>query len=160
MLYTTHPSPLGDLLIAGPERDVLAWISMPGQKGGAGVAAGWRRDDEAFRAATEQLDAYFAGDLKDFDLAHATSGTEFRKRIWATLDEIPYGSTVTYGQLAEMAGVDRRAVRAVGGAVGSNPLTVVHPCHRVVGANGSLTGFAGGLDRKRVLLALEGVPLP
>ncbi|THA23859.1 methylated-DNA--[protein]-cysteine S-methyltransferase [Streptomyces sp. RKND-216] len=161
MLYTTHPTPLGDLLLAGPERGVLAWISMPGQKGGAVVGTGWRRDDEAFRDAQEQFDAYFAGDLKEFDLVHATAGTVFRERVWAALDEIPYGSTVSYGALADMAGVDRRAVRAVGGAVGSNPLTVVHPCHRVVGASGSLTGFAGGLDRKRTLLTLEGaLPAP
>ena len=159
MLYTTHPTPIGELLLAGPERGVLAWISMPGQKGGARVGADWRRDDEAFGDAQEQFDAYFAGDLKEFDLRHATCGTPFRERIWAALDDIPYGSTVTYGALAEMAGVDRRAVRAVGGAVGSNPLTVVHPCHRVVGANGTLTGFAGGLDRKRTLLTLEGVLL-
>jgi methylated-DNA-[protein]-cysteine S-methyltransferase len=160
MLYTTHPTPLGDLLIAGPERGALAWISMPGQKGGATVGPDWRRDEDAFPEALEQFDAYFAGDLKEFDLRHATRGTAFRERIWAALDEIPYGSTVTYGQLAAMAGLDRRAVRAVGGAVGSNPLTVVHPCHRVIGANGTLTGFAGGLDRKRTLLALEGVLLP
>jgi methylated-DNA-[protein]-cysteine S-methyltransferase len=160
MLYTTHPTPLGDLLIAGPERGVLAWISMPGQKGGATVGPDWRRDDDAFHETQEQFDAYFAGDLKEFDLTHATRGTAFRERIWAALDDIPYGSTVTYGQLAAMAGLDRRAVRAVGGAVGSNPLTVVHPCHRVIGASGALTGFAGGLDRKRTLLSLEGVLLP
>jgi methylated-DNA-[protein]-cysteine S-methyltransferase len=160
MLYTTHPTPLGELLLAGPERGVLAWISMPGQRGGASVGPDWSRDDDAYRDAQEQFDAYFAGDLKEFDLAHATRGTEFRMRIWAALGDIPYGATVTYGQLAEMAGVDRRAVRAVGGAVGSNPLTVVQPCHRVVGANGTLTGFAGGLDRKRTLLTLEGVLLP
>ena len=160
MLYTTHPTALGELLFAGPERGVLAWISMPGQKGGAAVGPGWVRDDDAYRDAQEQFDAYFAGELKDFDLVHATSGTAFRERVWAALDDIPYGSTVTYGQLAGMAGVDRRAVRAVGGAVGANPLTVLHPCHRVVGANGTLTGFAGGLDRKRALLTLEGVPVP
>lgn len=156
MLYSTHPTPLGELLFAGPERGVLAWVSMPGQKGGATVGPGWVRDDDAHRDAQEQFDAYFAGNLKEFDLAHATRGTEFRERVWAALDDIPYGTTVTYTQLAEMAGVDRRAVRAVGGAVGANPLTVVHPCHRVVGVNGSLTGFAGGLPRKRTLLTLEG----
>lgn len=157
MLYTTHPTPLGELLFAGPERGALAYVSMPGQKGGATVRPGWCRDDGAFAGAAEQFDAYFAGDLKEFDLRFATTGTDFRERIWTVLDEIPYGSTVTYGQLAAMAGMDPRAVRAVGGAVGANPLTVVHPCHRVIGANGSLTGYAGGLDRKRLLLTLEGV---
>ncbi|WP_272893105.1 methylated-DNA--[protein]-cysteine S-methyltransferase [Streptomyces sp. JJ36] len=157
MLYTTHPSPLGELLLAGPERGALAFVSVPGQKGGATVGPDWRRDDAAFPAAAEQFDAYFAGGLAEFDLTPATRGTPFRERVWAALDEIPYGTTVTYGQLAAAAGLDRRAVRAVGGAVGANPLTVVHPCHRVVGADGSLTGYAGGLDRKRLLLTLEGV---
>lgn len=159
MLYALHPSPLGDLLLAGPEPGTLASVSVPGQKGGATVRPEWRRDDGAFTDATEQFDAYFAGDLKDFDLRFATTGTDFRERVWAALDEIPYGATVTYGRLAAMAGLDPRAVRAVGGAVGSNPLTVIHPCHRVLGANGSLTGYAGGLDRKRLLLTLEGVLL-
>lgn len=157
MLYTTHPSPLGELLISGPERGAVAAITVPGQKRALPVQPHWRRDDDAFGAVTEQLDAYFAGELREFDLTLATRGTDFRERVWAALDEIPYGSTVTYGALAAMAGVDPRAVRAVGGAVGSNPLTVVHPCHRVIGANGSLTGYAGGLDRKRQLLTLEGV---
>ncbi|MFR9675607.1 methylated-DNA--[protein]-cysteine S-methyltransferase [Streptomyces sp. TR06-5] len=160
MLYTTHPSPLGELLLAGPEREVLALVSVPGQKGAPTVGPGWRRDDEAHRGAREQFDAYFAGELREFDLRHVTRGTAFRERVWAALDRIPYGTTATYGQVARMAGVDPRAARAVGGAVGANPLTVVHPCHRVVGADGSLTGFAGGLARKRTLLALEGVSLP
>ncbi|WP_311203373.1 methylated-DNA--[protein]-cysteine S-methyltransferase [Streptomyces gossypii] len=157
MLYATHPSPLGELLVAGPEPGAVASITVPGQKRGATVQPDWRRDDGAFSAVAEQLDAYFAGDLKEFDLTLATRGTDFRERVWAALDEIPYGSTVTYGGLAAMAGLDPRAVRAVGGAVGSNPLTVVHPCHRVIGADGTLTGYAGGLDRKRQLLTLEGV---
>ncbi|WP_107401926.1 methylated-DNA--[protein]-cysteine S-methyltransferase [Streptomyces oceani] len=156
MLYTTHPSPLGELLLSGPEPGTLASVSMPEQKGGATVGGHWRRDDTAFGAAVDQFDAYFAGDLKEFDLRFATGGSPFREAVWAALDEIPYGSTVTYGRLAAMAGLDPRAVRAVGGAVGANPLAVVHPCHRVVGANGSLTGYAGGLDRKRRLLSLEG----
>lgn len=164
MLYTTHPSLLGELLIAGPEPGVLASITVPGQKGGAHIQPDWARDDTAFTAATVQLDAYFAGDLKDFDLHLAPHGTDFRRRIWAQLARIPYGSTVTYGELAAMAGAPPASVRAVGGAVGANPLTVVLPCHRVIGAGGSLTGYAGGLDRKRQLLTLEGVlgqpPLP
>ncbi|GAA2450013.1 methylated-DNA--[protein]-cysteine S-methyltransferase [Streptomyces macrosporus] len=156
-LYTIHPSPLGDLLIAGPEPGALSSITVPGQKGGARVLPDWRRDDAAFAEATRQLDAYFAGEAKEFDLTLATRGSEFRERVWAALDRIPYGSTVTYGELTAMAGLEPRSVRAVGGAVGSNPLMVVRPCHRVIGANGSLTGYAGGLDRKRHLLALEGV---
>ncbi|MGK5529994.1 methylated-DNA--[protein]-cysteine S-methyltransferase [Streptomyces sp. URMC 129] len=157
MLYTTHPSPLGDLLIAGPEPGTLASVTVPGQKGGATIGADWRRDDAAFTAATRQLDAYFAGELKEFAIPLAPRGSEFRIRIWAALDRVAYGSTVTYGQLAALAGLSPRAVRAVGGAVGANPLTVIRPCHRVIGADGSLTGYAGGLPRKRHLLTLEGV---
>lgn len=155
--YTTHPSPLGELLLAGDEPGTLASVTVPGQKGGARIGTGWRREDGAFREATRQLDAYFAGELTAFGLPLAASGSEFRRRVWAALDRIGYGETVTYGELAAMAGVPPRAVRAVGGAVGANPLTVVRPCHRVIGADGSLTGYAGGLARKRQLLTLEGV---
>jgi methylated-DNA-[protein]-cysteine S-methyltransferase len=157
MLYTTHPSPLGELLLAGPEPGVLASVSVPGQKGGARVEPGWRRDPTAFAGPARQLDAYFAGELTEFTIPLAPRGSAFRERVWAALDRIAYGTTVSYGELAGMAGLPRRSVRAVGGAVGANPLTVIRPCHRVMGANGSLTGYAGGLDRKRRLLTLEGV---
>ncbi|MGP4111225.1 methylated-DNA--[protein]-cysteine S-methyltransferase [Streptomyces sp. 4N509B] len=156
-LYTTHPSPLGELLLAAPEPGTLASVTVPGQKGGARVAAGWRRDPAAFGEAVRQLDAYFAGELREFTLPLAARGSDFRERVWAALDRVPYGRTLTYGELAALAGLPARSARAVGGAVGANPLTVVRPCHRVVGANGALTGYAGGLDRKRRLLALEGV---
>ena len=157
MRYTTHPSPLGELLIAGPERDVLGSLSVPGQKYAPAVGADWVRDDSAFRAATDQLDAYFAGELREFTLRYAVRASDFRTAVWAAIDRIPYGVTVTYGQLATMAGESPRAVRAAGGAVGRNPLTVVRPCHRIIGADGSLTGYAGGMERKRHLLTLEGV---
>ncbi|MDT0305745.1 methylated-DNA--[protein]-cysteine S-methyltransferase [Streptomyces sp. DSM 44917] len=159
MLYTTHPSPLGELLIAGPRPGVLASVTVPGQKGGAAVGPGWRREDAAFAGARRQFDAYFAGELKEFELELAPRGTEFRQRVWSALDRVAYGSTITYGRLAALAGLPPRSVRAVGGAVGANPLTVIRPCHRVLGADGSLTGYAGGLDRKRHLLSLEGVLL-
>jgi methylated-DNA-[protein]-cysteine S-methyltransferase len=155
--YTVAPSPLGELLIAGPRPGVLASVSVPGQKGGARVAPHWRRDDTAFTDAVRQLGAYFAGELTAFDLELAPQGTPFRQRVWAALDEVPYGGTVSYGRLAALAGLPARLVRAVGGAVGANPLMVIRPCHRVVGADGTLTGYAGGLDRKRLLLGLEGV---
>jgi methylated-DNA-[protein]-cysteine S-methyltransferase len=155
-LYTTHPSPLGELLIAGPEPGVTASVTVPGQKGGARVLPDWRRDDAAFTGVVRQLDAYFAGELKEFDLTPAAGGSEFRERVWAALERIPYGATVTYGELAAMAGLEPRSVRAVGGAVGANPLMVVRPCHRVIGASGTLTGYAGGLERKKLLLSLEG----
>jgi methylated-DNA-[protein]-cysteine S-methyltransferase len=159
-LYTTHPSPLGELLLAAPEPGTLASVTVPGQRGGAHVRPGWRREPAAFGEAVRQLDAYFAGDLKEFSIPLAASGTAFRERVWAALDRIAYGSTITYAELAALAGLPPRSARAVGGAVGSNPLTVIRPCHRVVGADGSLTGYAGGLDRKRHLLTLEGALAP
>jgi methylated-DNA-[protein]-cysteine S-methyltransferase len=157
MLYTTHPSPLGELLIAGARPGVLGSVSVPGQKYAPAVGPGWRRDDAAFTEAIRQLDAYFAGDLKEFTLRLGAGGSAFRMRVWEAIDRIPYGATVTYGELAAMAGTSPHAVRAVGGAVGRNPLTVIRPCHRIIGADGSLTGYAGGIDRKRRLLTLEGV---
>lgn len=157
MLYTKHPTPLGELMIAGPEPDVLAWVTAPGQKYEPAVGADWRRDDTAFPEATGQLDAYFAGELKEFTLRRAPRGSDFRLAVWDAIDRVPHGATVTYGELAAMAGQPPRAVRAVGGAVGRNPLSVVRPCHRIIGKDGSLTGYAGGLDRKIQLLTLEGV---
>jgi methylated-DNA-[protein]-cysteine S-methyltransferase len=129
---------------------------VPGQKGGRTVQDGWRRDPALFGAAEEQLAAYFAGELKDFQLELSTDGSEFRERVWAALDDVPYGSTTTYGEIAARIGAPRAAVRAVGGAIGANPLLIVRPCHRVIGADGALTGYAGGLERKMRLLTLEG----
>ncbi|WP_165985872.1 methylated-DNA--[protein]-cysteine S-methyltransferase [Streptomyces sp. YIM 98790] len=155
--YTTHPSPLGELLLTGPEPGLLAGVYFTGQRHAPAVHPGWRRDGTGFRAAAEQLDAYFAGELKEFALYSAVTGTDFQRRVWAALDTIPYGSTVSYAELAATAGLPARSARAVGGAVGRNPLTVVRPCHRVIGTGGSLTGYAGGTERKRRLLTLEGV---
>jgi methylated-DNA-[protein]-cysteine S-methyltransferase len=112
------------------------------------------RDAELFRAAADQLDSYFAGELTTFDLPLAPLGSEFQQRVWAALQEIPYGETESYGQLAERIG-SPGAARAVGLANGKNPIGIVIPCHRVVGSDGSLTGYGGGLDRKRQLLDLE-----
>nr|CAA9348833.1 MAG: Methylated-DNA--protein-cysteine methyltransferase [uncultured Nocardioidaceae bacterium] len=106
--------------------------------------------------AKRQLQAYFDGDLKDFDLPLAPQGgSEFRRRVWAALCEIPYGSTTSYGVVARGLGLPAGASRAVGTANGANPIPIVVPCHRVVGSDGKLTGYAGGLDRKRILLDLE-----
>ncbi|MEU9076801.1 methylated-DNA--[protein]-cysteine S-methyltransferase [Kitasatospora sp. NPDC048538] len=160
-VYTTMESPLGRLLLSGvlPEDGgsaALATVTAPGQKYAlAEPADDWVLDPEALAEPVAQLTAYFAGERTGFDLPLAPVGTEFRRRIWAALDEIPYGETVTYGRLADLAGESPRAVRAVGGAVGANPLLIVRPCHRVMGADGSLTGFAAGVDRKRWLLELE-----
>ena len=164
--WTTLDSPLGQLLLTADESGALTSLSVPGQKGGrtlesveAAESGGWRRDPGPFRAAEVQLAAYFAGELTRFQLELRSSGTAFRQRVWDALDSVPYGETTTYGRIAARIGASRAAVRAVGGAIGANPLLVVRPCHRVIGADGSLTGYAGGLDRKRRLLGLEGVPL-
>ncbi|NJP65099.1 methylated-DNA--[protein]-cysteine S-methyltransferase [Streptomyces spiramenti] len=157
MLYTVVAGPLGDMTLAGPRPDVLGHLTFAGQKYEPEVGGEWHRDDAAFPETSRQLAAYFAGDLKEFDLTVEAVGSEFRRRVWDALDAIPYGATVTYGGLAAAAGLPANAVRAVGGAVGHNPISVIRPCHRVVGANGTLTGYAGGVDRKRHLLSLEGV---
>lgn len=160
-VWTTVESPLGVLLLSGTlpadgGPAALATVTAPGQKyARAEPAEDWVHDPDALAPAVEQLTAYFAGTRTAFDLPLAPVGTEFRRRVWAALDTIPYGETVTYGELAAMAGAPPAAVRAVGGAVGANPLLVVRPCHRVVGANGALTGFAAGIDAKRRLLGLE-----
>lgn len=116
-----------------------------------------RRDDDhpVLVAAREQLAAYFTGARETFDLPLAPVGSAFRQQVWALLRDIPYGTTTTYGALAAALGRTGRAARAVGLANGANPLGVVVPCHRVVGADGRLTGYAGGIERKRALLALE-----
>jgi methylated-DNA-[protein]-cysteine S-methyltransferase len=113
-------------------------------------------DDPLLRDAARQLTAYFDGDLEEFDLPLRPAGTPFQQRVWEALRTIPYGRTVTYGEVARRIGMDPRTTsRAVGTANGSNPIPVVIPCHRVIGANGTLTGFGGGLARKQVLLTLE-----
>ncbi len=162
MLYTDIDSPLGPLLLTGrpsataPGGTAIASLTVPGQKTAPVPGPDWTRDPAAFAEAERQLAAYFAGESQDFRLEFAVGGTEFRRKVWEALDAVPYGETSTYGELAARIGAPRAAVRAVGGAIGANPLLVLRPCHRVIGADGSLTGYAGGLDRKRHLLALEG----
>lgn len=117
-------------------------------------AAGWERHDRAFDDLATQLAEYFGGDRRVFELPLAPEGTPFQLRVWNALREIPYGETISYGELAARIG-DRSASRAVGLANGSNPLPIVIPCHRVIGSNGKLTGYGGGLPIKERLLALE-----
>lgn len=148
ILYDTIDSPIGALLVAG-DGDALTAVHMDGSPG-----PGWRRDRTALREATSQLRAYFAGELREFDLPLAPHGTPFQQAVWAALREIPYGHTISYAELAAAVGRPRSA-RAVGAANGRNPIAVVVPCHRVIGASGALTGYGGGLDRKRLLLDLE-----
>jgi methylated-DNA-[protein]-cysteine S-methyltransferase len=114
----------------------------------------WSADPGAFNDAVDQLGAYFAGELTDFDIELDLRGTEFQQRVWRVLLTIPYGDTRSYGEIAEQIGAPG-AARAVGLANGHNPIAIVVPCHRVIGARGSLTGYGGGLDRKRSLLELE-----
>ena len=116
---------------------------------------GWERDDTAFDDAVAQLEAYFAGELLDFHLELDLVGTDFQRRVWAALLTIPYGQTRTYGEIARQIGSPAGASRAVGLANGHNPIGIIVPCHRVIGANGSLTGYGGGIDRKRQLLDME-----
>jgi methylated-DNA-[protein]-cysteine S-methyltransferase len=120
---------------------------------------GWASDDAAFPAAVEQLESYFAGQLFDFDLELDLVGTTFQRAVWQALLTIPYGETRSYGEIAAQIG-SPTASRAVGLANGHNPIGIIVPCHRVIGANGSLTGYGGGLDRKRALLALEKMRKP
>ncbi|MFE9536193.1 methylated-DNA--[protein]-cysteine S-methyltransferase [Streptomyces sp. NPDC006691] len=165
-VYATLESPLGELLLVGEESatapggTALVSLSVPGQKGGAVVRDGWRHAPEAFDGIAAQLRAYFAGELTRFDIEYAAgaSGTDFQRQVWAELDAIEYGTTVSYGEIARRLGASSVLVRAVGTAIGRNPLLVVRPCHRVIGSDGSLKGYAGGLERKQTLLGLEGAP--
>ena len=153
MLYCEAFTPVGRLLLTGDE-DSLSGISFQNGRRPAEVAEGWQLTEAPFREAIAQLDAYFAGRLRRFDLALAPEGTPFQREVWSALTEIPYGKTVSYSELARWIGRPA-ATRAVGAANGRNPLPIVVPCHRVIGANGSLTGFGGGLSIKRRLLDLE-----
>ncbi|MGY6021216.1 methylated-DNA--[protein]-cysteine S-methyltransferase [Streptomyces spinosirectus] len=156
-LWTRVDSPVGPLLLTADPSGALTSVSVPGQKNGRTVQDDWRHEPALFRAAEEQLAAYFAGELTAFQLEFSTAGSEFRERVWAAVDTVPYGETTTYGAIAARIGASRAAVRAVGGAIGANPLLIVRPCHRVIGADGALTGYSGGLERKVRLLTLEGI---
>lgn len=153
MQYTYYDSPIGPLLLAG-DSDGLKLISFPTGKKRRQPAPDWQADRRPFRTAIEQFAAYFSGELTRFDLPLAPQGTDFQLRVWRALRDIPYGETFSYGQLARTIG-QPTACRAVGAANGNNPLSIIVPCHRVIGANGSLTGFGGGLDTKRWLLEHE-----
>ncbi|WOX22731.1 methylated-DNA--[protein]-cysteine S-methyltransferase [Streptomyces solicathayae] len=159
-VYAYVDGPLGRMLLVGrvgeDGRTALASLSLPGQKGAVAVRDGWRLAPEAFTEIAAQLGEYFAGRRERFDVAVAHSGTDFQRRVWEALEEIPYGTTVTYGDIARKVGSSGAGVRAVGTAIGRNPLLVVRPCHRVIGADGALRGYAAGLERKESLLALEG----
>jgi methylated-DNA-[protein]-cysteine S-methyltransferase len=145
-------SPVGPLTLAGANGR-LRHLRMVDQTYEPS-RQGWETEDDAFADAVAQLDAYFAGDLLEFDLDLDLIGTDFQRRVWSQLLAIPYGETRTYGEIAQHIG-SPGASRAVGLANGHNPVGIIVPCHRVIGANGSLTGYGGGLDRKKKLLDME-----
>lgn len=155
--HTTIDTPIGELTLVG-EDDALAGVYYPGHWTRPDRATfGARADGGVFAAAERQLLEYLAGARTAFTLPIALHGDGFQRRVWERLTEIPYGETITYGEIARELG-DPTLARAVGGAVGHNPLSVIVPCHRVVGKDGTLTGYAGGLARKRFLLDLEAAP--
>jgi methylated-DNA-[protein]-cysteine S-methyltransferase len=151
--YSWYESPVGPLLLAGTSNG-LKLVSFGSGRRSVGVDLDWRQDDFAFVDVVDQLNSYFAGERTTFDLPLVLEGTEFQQRVWTALQDIPYGETVSYKQLAERIG-RAAAVRAVGAANGANPIPIIIPCHRVIGNDGSLTGFGGGLPLKKKLLELE-----
>jgi methylated-DNA-[protein]-cysteine S-methyltransferase len=152
--HTIIHSPIGELTLVAND-GVLSGVYFPGHWYPPAPAALGSRCGSGFEQAAAQLAEYFAGGRTTFELLTATVGDGFQRRVWTLIDQIPYGETTTYGELARELGDPSRA-RAVGAAVGRNPLSVIVPCHRVIGKDGSLTGYAGGLERKRFLLDLEG----
>ncbi len=152
-IWTTVPSPVGELVLTGDGGSVGA-LRLPDTSAPAAPGNGEQRDDDAFAEARAQLTEYFAGARTTFDLKLAPTGTPFQLQVWDALCRIPYGTTASYGEVAAAIGRPG-ASRAVGLANGRNPISIIVPCHRVIGANGRLVGYGGGLDRKRYLLALE-----
>jgi len=152
MRYRYTHSKIGPLMLAG--NTALEQIRFPVKGEGKAPGKGWVEDDSIFPQAVSQLAQYFEGRLKQFDLDLQPQGTDFQKQVWQALLTIPYGTTVTYGEIAEQIH-NPKAFRAVGLANRCNPIPIIIPCHRVIGKNGKLTGFAGGLDIKQALLDLE-----
>lgn len=152
--HTTIDSPIGELMLVARD-GVLCGIYFPGHWYPPAPDALGERSDTGFEQAAHELAEYFAGERRSFDLPTTAAGDAFQQRVWPLIDRIPYGETSTYGELARELG-DVSLARAVGGAVGRNPLSIIVPCHRVVGKDAKLTGYAGGLERKRFLLELEG----
>lgn len=156
LAYDKFESPHGPMLITATPKG-LAGVYFRGQKHFP-EKRDWRRDmrHPVLRKARRELEEYFAGRRTRFDVPLDPQGTEFQRKVWKAITRVGFGKTLTYGELAKRAGHPGSA-RAAGAATGRNPIGIIVPCHRIVGANGSLTGYAGGLNRKRALLALEGV---
>ncbi|WP_137817780.1 methylated-DNA--[protein]-cysteine S-methyltransferase [Pseudomonas sp. 2FG] len=153
MYYRYHDSPLGPLLLAADDQG-LRLLHMDAAQPWE-LAEDWQAATQQLDDACRQLDQYFAGQRQEFQLRLAPAGTPFQREVWQALLEIPFGRTCSYADLAQQI-ARPQAVRAVGTANGANPIAVVIPCHRVIGSNGTLTGYAGGLERKQLLLQLEG----
>jgi methylated-DNA-[protein]-cysteine S-methyltransferase len=153
MIYTTFDSPVGELLLSG-DGEALHGLYMQAGRTAAAIQADWQRDDDAFADVRAQLYEYFDGRRTDFDLPLTMAGSEFQRRVWRALQDIPYGETISYGEQARRLGPPATP-RNVGATNGRNPISIIVPCHRVVGSDGSLTGYGGGLERKRMLLDLE-----
>lgn len=156
-LYSHIESPLGTLLLA---RDAIGiyQLTFEHHRHPRPIQPDWQRSDSAFDAAHTQLDEYFAGTRRTFDLPLSLHGTAFQRQVWQALLDVPYGTTITYAQLADRIG-RHGAYHPVGAAVGMNPISIFVPCHRALGSDGSLTGYAGGIERKVQLLQLEGLLL-
>lgn len=153
VFYRMEASPVGELLLTS-DGVAVTGVYMEGGKGSPRPQPHWIPDEDRLAPAAEQLAEYFAGARVSFDVRLAPRGTAFQRRVWEALRAIPYGETISYAELAHRIG-QPKAMRAVGAANGRNPIGIVVPCHRVIGADGSLTGYGGGLDRKRALLDLE-----
>jgi methylated-DNA-[protein]-cysteine S-methyltransferase len=154
-MFTVIDSPIGDLRLVEHDGAITAIEFSPFRDGIARPLGDRDDDDPVLVECARQLRAYFDGDLTEFDLPLAPDGTPFQRRVWAELLAIGFGKTATYGEIAHRLGMTNAASRAVGLANGRNPIPIVIPCHRVIGANGTLTGYAGGLERKQLLLDLE-----
>ena len=151
--YTTMESPIGELLLVG-DGDTLHGLYMQDGRKPKQIAPSWKAAAAPFADVKTQLEEYFAGARTTFQVPLAAAGAPFEREVWHALETIPYGETVSYGEIARRVG-QPTAARAVGTANGRNPIAVIVPCHRVIGANGSLTGYGGGLERKQLLLELE-----
>lgn len=153
LFYTSIDSPIGELLLLGDDRALHGLYMQDGRKP-ARISPRWERSAAPFTDVRAQLQEYFAGERVAFETQLEMDGTRFELQVWRALTEIPYGETVSYGEIARRIG-QPSAARAVGLANGRNPIAVIVPCHRVIGANGTLTGYGGGLERKQLLLELE-----
>jgi methylated-DNA-[protein]-cysteine S-methyltransferase len=156
--YSLLDSPIGELLLLGNDVALHGLYMQAGRKP-MRTRPDWQRDDDAFGAARSQLEEYFSGERREFDVPLIMHGSEFERRVWRALQDIPYGETTSYGEIARRIG-EPDAARGVGWANGRNPIAVIVPCHRVIGADGKLVGYGGGLDNKRLLLELEAGVMP